>query len=162
MPLKMRVSGSGPSTDKRLRFRLLIGSNASELHRLHWEMLRDPQDGSPLCTDENLLFSRYLSSFDWRPVRLQAKGNLRALVVISNPADLAKNKLAPIDFDGELQRAKQALGDISVTALPEPGSDEHATLDNIVAALRNQEYDILYMVMHGALVKVNQGDDAGR
>ena len=33
--------------DKVLRFRLLIGSNASELHRLHWEMLRDPQDAIP-------------------------------------------------------------------------------------------------------------------
>lgn len=145
--------------DKVLRFRLLIGSNASELHRLHWEMLRDPQDASPLCTDENLLFSRYLSSYDWRPVRLQAKGSLNALVVISNPTDLAKNKLAPIDYDGELQRARQALGDIRVTALPEPGSGRHATLDDILAALRTQEYDILYMVMHGALVKVSQGED---
>ena len=145
---------------KILRFRLLIGSNAPELHRLHWEMLRDPQDGSPLCTDENLLFSRYLSSFDWRPVRLQAQGSLRALVVISNPLDLVKNKLAPIDVDAELQRAKQALGDISVTTLPEPGSTQHATLDNIIATLRNQTHDILYMVMHGALVRVDQGAGA--
>jgi hypothetical protein len=143
---------------KLLRFRLLISSDSPELHRLHWELLRDPQDGSPLCTDENLLFSRYLSSYDWRPVRLQPKGKLRALVVISNPADLAKNKLAPIDFNGEYQRAKQALGDIAVTALPEPGSSQHATLDQIVAALRDQEFDILYMVMHGALQKVDLGE----
>ena len=48
----------------------MIGSSASELQGVHWEMLRDPQDGSPLSTSENLLFSRYLSSLDWRPVRL--------------------------------------------------------------------------------------------
>jgi hypothetical protein len=149
---------AGAEGGKRLRFRLLIGSNTPELHRLHWEMLRDPHDGSPLCTNENLLFSRYLNSFDWRPVRLQAKGSLRALVVIANPADLAKNKLAPIDVEGELQRAKQALGDIAVTALPRPGSAEHATLERIIAALREQEYDILYMVVHGALVKTSQGE----
>ncbi|HEY3310035.1 MAG TPA: CHAT domain-containing protein [Anaerolineales bacterium] len=151
---RVRVSAT---EDKALRFRLLIGANAPELHQLHWETLRNPQDSSPLCTDENLVFSRYLSSFDWRPVRLQARGNLSALVVIANPSDLAKNKLAAIDYTGELQRARQALGEISVSFLPEPDGTEHATLDNIMKALRGQEYDILYLVMHGALLKIDQG-----
>ena len=41
-----------------LRLRLMIGPSAPELHTLHWELLCDPQDGSPLSTSENLLFSR--------------------------------------------------------------------------------------------------------
>lgn len=149
-----RVSANS-EPGKLLRFRLLIGANAPELHHLHWEMLYDPDDGSPLSTNENLVFSRYLSSFDWRPVRLQAKVDLRALVVVSNPADLTKNKLSPIDVQAEVQRAKQALGNIYVTVLQGSNGNGHASMDNIMAALRDQDYDILYMVMHGALVKTD-------
>ena len=147
---------SAQSLGAPLRIRLLIGPSASELNSLHWEMLRDPQDGSPLSTSENLLFSRYLSSLDWRPVRLRAKGELRALVVIANPSDLSAYGLAPIDVEGELARARLGLGEIPVSALPEPGSSRRATLNDLVACLRESDYDILYLVCHGALVKQEQ------
>ena len=148
-----QARASAQSLGAPLRIRLMIGPSASELQGLHWEMLRDPQDGSPLSTSENLLFSRYLSSLDWRPVRLRAKGELRALVVVANPSDLADYGLAPIDVEGELARARHGLGEIPVSALPEPGSSRRATLNNLVAHLRESEYDILYLVCHGALVK---------
>lgn len=134
-----------------LRFRLVIGPSAPELHAVHWELLGDPQNGSPLATDENLLFSRYLSSPDWRPVRLRAQRTLRALVMVSNPSDLGEYNLAPVDVAGELQRVRQALQDIPVRALPEPDSDEHATLNALLSLLRQEEYDILYVVCHGTL-----------
>src|SRR5262249_6486809 len=100
-----------------LRLRLLIGPSAPELHSLRWETLRDPQDGSWLLTNEHLLFSRYLSSWDWRPVRLRPRGDLRALVVIANPANLATYQLTPLDVAGELVRAEAGLSGILVTAL---------------------------------------------
>jgi hypothetical protein len=84
-----QVRTSTQSLDAALRMRLLIGPSAPELHNLRWETLLDPQDGSPLSTSENLLFSRYLSSLDWHPVRLCSKGELSALVKIANPSDLA-------------------------------------------------------------------------
>ncbi len=140
-----------------LRFKLLIGPSAPELHRLRWETLRDPQKPDvPLCTSENLLFSRYLSSLDWRPVRLRPKGALRALVVVANPANLAEYQLAAVDVAGETARAQAGLGDIPVTALPGGDPPRRATLNNLVAALREageEGYDILYLVCHGALVK---------
>ncbi len=140
--------------DRVLRLRLLIGPSAPELHSLRWETLRDPQDGSILVTGEYLLFSRYLSSLDWQPVRRKAKGDLRALVVIANPTDVSDYQpgnrvLTSIDVNGELERARHGLGDIPVTAL---GADSRATLPNLMAQVR-EGYDILYLVAHGALVQ---------
>ena len=137
-----------------LRLRLFVGPNAPELHDLRWETLRDPEDGNPLLTGEHVLFSRYLSSLDWRRVRLQPKANLRALVVVANPADVADyapggRSLTPVDVSGELQRAKSGLGAIPMTELASKGS---ATLNNLSHHLRDG-YDILYLVAHGALVK---------
>ena len=76
--------------DMPLRVRLFVGESALELHSLRWETLRDPVDGSLLITHERFLFSRYLSSHDWRPVRLRPQGDLRALVVVANPSDLER------------------------------------------------------------------------
>lgn len=145
-----QARASAGSLDVPLRLRLMIGPSASELHRLHWETLRDPQDGSALFTGENLIFSRYLSSLDWRPVRLRPRGELRALAVAANPANLSEFSLAAVDVAGELERARQALGDIPLTALPGEQPSQHATLNNLVTHLRDG-YDILYLVCHGML-----------
>jgi hypothetical protein len=144
---------SAQSLDYPLRLRLLIGPSAPELHSLRWETLRDPQDDTPLCTTENLLFSRYLSSLDWRPVRLRPQGELKALALIANPSNLGDYNLAAVDVDGELERARAALSDIPLTSLPGQEEDQYATLDNLINSLRAQEYDILYLVCHGAMVK---------
>ena len=58
-----------------LRVRLFVGPSATTLHRIHWETMLDPRDGSPVLTDENIVFSRYLSSNDWRPVRLRPRAH---------------------------------------------------------------------------------------
>ncbi|NJN68329.1 MAG: CHAT domain-containing protein [Chloroflexaceae bacterium] len=142
------------SQDRVLRLRLLIGPSAPELHSLRWETLRDPQDGNPLVISESLLFSRYLSSLDWQPVRRKARGALRALVVVANPTDVSdyqpgERALAPLDVAGELERARRGLGTIPVTALASGGS---ATLNNMMAHVRDG-YDILYLVGHGAFVQ---------
>ena len=137
-----------------LRLRLFISSSAPEMHRLRWETLRDPQDGSSFLTGERVLFSRYLSSFDWRPVRLRPQAALRALVVIANPTDLGSYQpggrpLAALDVANELAQAKKGLGNIPVTAL---ASNSSATLNNLGTHLRSG-YDILNLICHGALVQ---------
>ncbi|MGH2520983.1 MAG: CHAT domain-containing protein [Anaerolineales bacterium] len=144
---------SAQSLDVPLRVRLLIGPSATELHALRWETLRDPQTNEPLFTGENLFLSRYLSSLDWRPVRLRPQSGLSALVVVSNPSDLSDYELAPMDVEGETVRAKEALGNILMTALPDPAVNARATLVNLVARLRQGGHDILYLVCHGAIIK---------
>lgn len=140
---------SAGTLDVPLRVRLLIGQSAPELHGLHWETIRNPQDGSQLATNENILFSRYLSSLDWRPVQLRPKSALKALVVVANPSDLGEyQNLAPIDVEGEINRAKQSLGEIGTDLL---AGQERPTLNNLVAQLRSGNHDILYLVCHGAV-----------
>jgi hypothetical protein len=146
--------GAAGTLDVPLRVRLYIGPGLPELHRLRWETLCDPQNGTSLCTADQVLFSRYLSSDDWRPVRLRPKGDLRALVVVANPSDLGRYKpggvqLGPIDVAAEVARAKLGLGAMATTTLESGGS---ATLSAIAEHLRDG-YDILYIVAHGAIVK---------
>jgi hypothetical protein len=139
---------SAQSLEAPLRARLFIGPDTPELHSFRWETLCDPQDGSALFLGEQIYFSRYLSSGDWRPVKLRPKGDLHALVAIANPADLERYNLAPVDVEGELARAQASLGTIPVTAL----FSGSANLNNLIAQLRDG-YDILYLVAHGTLTK---------
>ena len=138
---------SAHSQDIPLRLRLLIGASAPELHAIRWELLNNPKNNAPLATDEMILFSRYLASSDWRPVKLKGKGDLKALVAIANPSDLGNYKLAAIDEAGELDRAKTGLENIPVVNLPEGG--ERSTLNSILQKLQAQPFDILYLVCHG-------------
>ncbi len=138
-----------------LRVRLFIGPSATELHHLRWETVRHPKDMQrPLVTDQNILFSRYLSSEDGKPVHVPGRPDLRSLVVIANPTNLQKyapggETLAPLDVPRELAQAEQGLQDIPPTSLSTPGS---ATLNTITRHL-NDGYHILYLVAHGALLK---------
>ncbi|NJK82270.1 MAG: CHAT domain-containing protein, partial [Chloroflexaceae bacterium] len=142
------------SLDLALRVRLFIGASAPELNNLRWETLRDPETGELLLTRERLLFSRYLGSMDWRPVRLQSQAQLRALVAIASPSNLADyspggQTLAPFDIEAELQRARGGLGDMPITELSTTGQ---VTLTAVASHLR-EGFDILYLVAHGALVQ---------
>ncbi len=137
------------SQSSTLRLRLFIEPSAADLHSLHWETLRDPSADAPLFAGEQVVFSRYLSSQDWRPVGLRPQGSMRALAVVSSPSNLDQYPaLAPVDVEGELARATAALPGIAITPLASRGS---ATLNNIAAQLRDG-FDVLYLVCHGALI----------
>jgi hypothetical protein len=139
--------------DAPLRVRLLIGPTAPDLHALHWETLTDPETGTSLSTSENVLFSRYLSSQDWTPVKVNPKGTLRGLVVVANPTNLAEYNLDAVDVAGELQRVKTALGEIPLTVLPDLLGGVRATADGLIASLREEQPDYLYLVCHGSLIR---------
>ncbi len=135
--------------DAALRVRLFIGPSASELHNLYWETLCDPLDGSSLGKNENILFSRFLSSLDWRPVRMRSKTELSALAAIASPSDLGDYGLAEVQVEDELKRVSESLGTITCTRLPE--GEKRVTLNNLFACLRDDACDILYLMCHGIL-----------
>ncbi len=152
-----------------LRLRLHIGDSAPELHRLRWELIHDP-DPAPdsvskvLTTDQSVLFSRYLTSSAWRPVRTRPQAGIRALVVITNPSDVTERRdedgqrLAEIKVADEWERARQALGTIPITLLcsdPALNPAGRPTLGQILAELRDG-YDILYLVAHGTLPETGE------
>lgn len=147
----LQALSTAQTQDRALRVRLLIGPSAPELHALRWELLQHPQEATPLFIGENVLFSRYLSSLDWRPVRLRPKGELRALALVANPTDLDKFKLAPVDVTGELRRVQAGLGEMPLTVLD--GVTEKASLKNLLTQLRANAYDLVYIVVHGALIR---------
>jgi hypothetical protein len=142
---KAAVEGAGDA----MRVKLFVDRSAPELHRLRWELLTDPDTKQPLATSERILFSRFGSSSDWRPVRLRAKTGLTALVAVSSPGNLDQYGLAPVDVDGEVSRARAHLTGIDLTVA---GHDAAAplTLDRLVDGLR-RGVDILYLVCHGGL-----------
>jgi hypothetical protein len=147
-----QARASAQTAQSPLRIRLAIGPSAPELNNLFWETLRDPADEkATLFTGEQVFFSRYLSSSDWRPVRLRSKGSLKALAAVANPSGLDQYSLAAVDLPGEMARAQAALQDIPVDGLPsQPG--QRCTLQGIVDRLR-EGYDILYLAAHGAFIK---------
>ncbi|MGP0065099.1 MAG: CHAT domain-containing protein [Isosphaeraceae bacterium] len=148
---------SAANEDHPLRVRLYIGEGASRLFGLKWELLEvpwadgaggDATPGRPLSVHRRILFSRFMSSFDRRPVQLRHKYDLRALIAVANPENLAEYRMAPIDVDAEIAAARKGLGEIGAVAARGP-----ETLNQIVSRLDGEEFDILYLVAHGALSK---------
>lgn len=144
-----------------LRVCLRIGPTALELHALRWELLADPESlnaAQPrsLANSERTLFSRFMASNDWRPVRLRPKSDLRALVAVASPSDSDRYNLAEIDVEVEIRRAQEALGDIPVEVA---GRDEPLTLDLLLEKLRGSVeepgVDLLYLACHGLLSRKN-------
>ncbi len=144
-----RVKAAVAASERFLRLRLLVGPSVPELNGLRWELLRDPDTRAPLATSEKTLFSRFLVSQDWRPVKLRRKADLQALVAVAAPSDLAAYKLAEVDLDGEIDRAEKGLGSIRPAVL---GREEPLTLERLIARLR-EGTDVLYLVCHGALIR---------
>jgi len=126
-----------------LRIRLAISANALELHQIKWELLNDPHNGLSMVTDQTLFFSRYLYSPDWHPIRLRSSGGLQALAIIAAPTGLEKAGLNEIDKPAEVSLITSSLKGNRLQIL------EHATIDNLISALTNQEFDLLYLVAHG-------------
>lgn len=142
------------STQSPIRLRLLIKPEAAELHILGWEKLTDTGEEEALLTaNENLPFSRYLLSKNWRSVNRRARHDLKALVVIANPSNLAEYNLAAVDVNGELQRTRDALAPLQPVELPDAKEGRWGTIENLLDALRLEDYDLLYLVCHGTLVK---------
>ncbi|MEM8930054.1 MAG: CHAT domain-containing protein [Acidobacteriota bacterium] len=144
-----RARATTEARDAFLRLRLRIGESALDLHALRWELLHDPERGAQLTTSERTLFSRFMVSRDWRPVRLRAKADLHAVIGVAAATDLDRYKLAAIDADGEIERAREHLTGIEVEAL---GSDRPLTLERLVDGLRGG-VDIVYLVCHGVLTR---------
>jgi hypothetical protein len=154
------------SQNQKLRVKLCIDRSAPELHDLRWETLYDPREdhqNSWLLNNENVLFSRYLWSDDWRSVKVKPKRDLRALVVVANPSDISTNApnnrpLAPVDVAGELERARRGLGQMmSAELASDPAAPGQVTLNNLIKKLHDG-FDILYLVCHGALVEDRFGN----
>lgn len=135
-----------------LRVRLTISTSVNELHRIPWEQMNDPiETDKPLAL--STLFSRYVSEENnVRPITPRPKHDMRALVVLSNPSDIADYEpngqpLARIDVPKVEESMKTALAGFQVDVLASGGT---ATVDTLRQKLLHTGYDILLIVAHGA------------
>jgi len=94
-----------------LQLRLNLDASDRALHDLRWECLRDPETDQPIALHERVRLVRALDSDDLTPVVVPPRPELRALVIVSNPSNLGDFRLAEVDVDGEVARARAALGD---------------------------------------------------
>jgi hypothetical protein len=139
-----------------LRLRLFVAPTTAELHAVRWETLRRPSSAMPLFTDANLLFSRCLNNLNLPPITLRPKQNLRTLIVIANPTNLANYHLyerplgaIPVKEEYELIRASLRAGNLAHDVLLSGGRPQsRPTAEQVRKALQHG-YDILYLVCHG-------------
>ena len=133
-----------------LQLRLRLDARADDVHALRWETLCDPETDQPIALYERVRLVRALDSADLTPVTIPPRPDLRALVIVSNPYDLASG-MAEVDVDGEVSRARAALGDVPTTILGDTaGAVGRATLVNIAAQMRDGPH-IVVLVAHGTL-----------
>lgn len=132
----------------RVRLRLFLEDSARALHELRWETLRRPGDDTRwLVTDESVVFSRFVRSSDPRPVRLRRRREVTAAVVVANPSPSP----APIDVEGELGRARGALGNIRVSAFATDRAQGRHVTPSALSRCLGESPDIVYLVCHGML-----------
>ncbi|MBS1788698.1 MAG: tetratricopeptide repeat protein [Acidobacteria bacterium] len=130
-----------------IRLRIHIRPELSLFHGIAWELLRDPKTGDTLATSERIVFSRFIHSTDWRPIKPRRKAELKALIAVASPTNLEEHNLAAVDVSGEIARAREALAGIEAQVL---GDKEPLTLNRLVTAIC-EGADILYLVCHGKI-----------
>ncbi|HVN56187.1 MAG TPA: CHAT domain-containing protein [Anaerolineaceae bacterium] len=140
---------SAQTAGENVRVRLFVDPFTPELNSLYWETLRDPNDQVPLCMKQKMVFSRYLTSRDWEPVRLRSRSNLQALALISSPK-MDTDRFPPIDIAAETSRLCESLGNnIPVTILNQQSQATPASLEAMADQLQKTPYDVLCFICHG-------------
>lgn len=153
-----------------LRIRLHVQANAPELHAVRWELLQEPGRETPLLSDQNVWFSRFLGTEDFRLHPLQDSNTVTVLVVVANPGDLTTRWQQPaIDADQHFRQAKEAIASKSEHSPREivvRRLSGRASVYNIVSDLRDNNPDIVYLACHGTITpdggpRLLLEDDAG-
>ena len=103
-----------------IRIRLVIDDACPELHRLAWEIMRHPLGQGALSISPAFYLSRVLRHGRPRSFTLRQKVNMRALVLIADPAPPEGHDWPSsdrINLDAERARAEAALGSLAPTFL---------------------------------------------
>ena len=131
----------------KCRVRLWIEQDAAELHTLPWEMF--PDGMTVIAAAADTPFSRYLRSEKaWGSSVV--KGRLRVLVVISNPDDLQKYDLWPLDVEKERTNLEEALTAKGLHQLDVEFLESPVTLERLKVKLGERRYHAVHYLGHSA------------
>jgi len=139
-----------------LRIRLAVQPSAPELHAVRWERLLDPARRTPLLFQDGIWFSRFLSAEDFQLRPLPESEGVRCLIVVANPTDAARWRVAAIDAQAEILRAVRALengGANGTRRIAHQALGGPASTYSIISTLRERYADILYLIGHGTLTE---------
>jgi CHAT domain-containing protein len=139
------------AADERLRVTLAIED--LDLKSLKWECLCGPLRGGawgPLALEESISYSFHVpssASYSLPPI---SREELRALLLVANPADLEKFGLVRLDTQAEVEKVRRAMRNVPCDVLAE---DSNAvgppTLEALCQRLVAQRYDLLHIIAHG-------------
>lgn len=143
-----RGFAAGAGVDLRVRLRLDPDDNA--LHAICWETLFDPERNVPIGRSERCMLSRYLDSPDLTRIELPPQSQVKILVAVASPRNLARYNAQPFDAAAEARRVTASCGHIPVTTMISADGSSPVSLSGIADALRDG-YSVLYLVCHGTL-----------
>jgi WD40 repeat protein len=139
--------------------RVLLFVEADELKSWRWEWLCAPVDSISwdfLSLDQRVLYSLYLPSLTNRAYPPIGRNDLRALVVVANPADPEKRYgLASFDVGQNVARLRSIFGERTPAKVLArvAGAGGAPTLDaietHLTGATPDRPYTILHLVCHG-------------
>lgn len=138
------------------RLHVLLHIEDEELKTLRWEWLCAPlgTGWKLMALEQKVPCSFYLTSLNDHLFPAMARADLRALLVVANPAGLAEYGLSPFDDQASVTGVQRALGDIPYTTLATvPGAAARPTLDHLCEHLTAGPYPILHLVAHGQVAK---------
>jgi hypothetical protein len=138
-------------SDRRLRFRLFIDTNAPiELHSLSWELLYDTRDKNALSRGHDTIFSRYLGA-GGAPRELVDVNTAKLLVVVSAPTNVSQYGLSVIDRELITAALKEVLISLQPHVKVEFLSG-YATRTSIYQRLTQGAYDAVHIQAHGKIL----------
>lgn len=141
--------------NKRLRFRLnILPQLSAAVHDIEWELLYDRQRRHTFARSPDTAFSRFVTVPDEFSTEAVRRPGL--LVAVSSPRDHEKYNMAPIDEQGMLRQLDNSLQPLK-EYLEYQVLDGPATLERLRGRLREEGFNILHLVGHGA---VERGESA--
>ena len=127
----VKIETAAQTAESGLRLSLHVNPAAEELQGLRWELLCHPSTGKVLATSERLLFSRFMLSRDFRPVKLRAlQSELRAVIAVSAPAGSTRSS--------QRSHARTSSGPVSLMwrSIPEASSSSSDGSSRVVTGQR--------------------------
>jgi tetratricopeptide (TPR) repeat protein len=123
------------------------------------ELLRVPADQRLLATIGGVSLTRRLAGIDRPPVG-RLPGPLKILAAVAAPEE-TKTGSGPVDVEAEMQALLDAVTDTAVSGRGQVRILEVASLPQITAALRNDQYHVLHLFAHGSPTGIELEDEDG-
>jgi WD40 repeat protein len=133
------------------QLRVLLNVEATELSGIRWERLCAPIDGGfrPLATEQRAVPSHYIPASTDRAYPPIGRRDLRALVVVASPDNLADYRFESFDVDAAVHSVIGGLGEIPADVVAGRAGERRPTLDVLCELLTSARYTILHLVCHG-------------